>query len=125
MPQLLGATQLVKELSKNDSIWKDILLVREMNHFIICQPPAIQVKIDKVKSLLVEDDARRTSHCQTWHVVSKSHRPSIILRRVGNEFLIVIEHGGERAVWLEGVECKKHAVLHIHSLMSHLFAMLS
>lgn len=125
MPKLLDATEVVEKLSKIDSLWSEVFTVREMNHFIICQPPELQAKIDKVKSLLVEDSASRTNDNQTWCIVSKSHRPSVILKRVGNEFLIFIEYAGKRALWLEGVECKKHAILHIHSLMTYLLAIFS
>lgn len=119
MPKKANITTFTEELLKQSFVWDDIFAVRETDHFITCQPPAIQRKIDKIRSMIVENEARKKPHFQQWNIVSKHDHPTVCLHRIEDDFVIYLKMYDEKVLWLEGIACKKHAFLHVHALMSY------
>lgn len=112
------ADKIVDQFLSDSATWDNIFAIREMNCFVIGMPPAVSARYNNVLSILPESEPCCGDLGERWFIKSKHNRSSVIITRYKHEYLIHLFDGKEYSLFLEGINCKKHALLHAYDLIS-------
>lgn len=119
-----NARQVVKQLVSDDKLWNKIYAIREMDCFVIGMPNEVSVRYNKMQSIIPEPTSCFGINGLCWLIESKNGRPSIqITRQANRDFTIHILDDEIAVLWLEGVDCYKHALLHAYDAIEFLMNM--
>lgn len=115
------AKQVVERLVNDDVMWEKIFAIREMNCFVIGMPNDVSARYNKVTSILPDPESCLGINGMRWLIKSKHSGLSIqITRHAYQDFSLHIVDEEESVQWLEGVDCYKHALLHVYDVIAYL-----
>lgn len=114
--------QVVDQLLSDDNVWSKIFAVREMNCLVVGISRDVSARYNKVLNILPESKPWCGTFGECWFIKSKHNGPSIIITRYQHEYMTHLFDGKEYALFLEGISCKKHALLYVYDLMSSLIS---